>query len=239
MDVEITACLTNWDQYQRENRWDIHSYVRFPLSGEEMRKALKTIGVDGIRARRVILTDYNSSIPGFCHCLAQYDSVDEVNYLARLLSGLSESELDAFRAVLEYGEHNQCAADLINLALNLDCYEFHPGVDTDEDLGRVYADFDDGIEIPENVLPYFDYEAYGRDIRLNEGGCFVNGGYLTRTSAKFLEQYHGPSDIPPEYRVFSYPKLTIREKLAAYKEANVRAAPDNTRPPPERGHDGR
>ena len=94
---------------------------------------------------------------------------------------------------------------------------------------------------PPRVSPatwYFDYEAYGRDMRLNEGGCFVDGGYLTK-SGQYQEKYHGPEDIPPEHRVFSYPKLTIREKLAAYKEVTGRAAPDHARPAPEQGHDDR
>lgn len=223
MDVTITARLTNWDSYQRGEQRDVS--VVFPTTRSEMQNALKAIGVDGIRDRRVILTEHDSNLhPNFCCCLSQYDSVDEMNYLARLLSELSESDLATFQAVLEYGEHDQCAADLIDLALNLDCYELHPGVDTDEELGRIYADFNEAIEVPENIRNYFDYEAYGRDMRLNENGCFVEGGYLTRDPSGFVPQYAGPEDIPPEHRVFAYPKLTIREKLAAYKEVTERAA---------------
>lgn len=71
---------------------------------------------------------------------------------------------------------------------------------------------------PEELKNYFDYEAYGRDVRLNENGCFVEGGYLTRNSSGFVPQYAGPEEIPPEHRVFAYPKLNIRERLAACKE---------------------
>ena len=54
------------------------------------------------------------------------------------------------------------------------------------------------------------------------GGIFG----LTRTATlppeanggKFIEHYHGIEDIPAEHRVFSYPKLSIREQMAAYKE---------------------
>ncbi len=237
MDVTITACLTNWDLYQQGKRRDV--YVQFPTTREAMQEALKDVGVDGVRCKRVILTEHDSNLPGFCRCLSQYDSVDEVNYLAKLLSELSESDLATFQAVLEYGEHDQCAADLINLALNLDHYELHPGVDTDEELGRIYVDDLEMLDVPENLRNYFDYEAYGRDVRLNENGCFVEGGYLTRNPGGFVERCGGPEDIPPEYRVFAYPKLTIREKLAAYKEVTGRAAPDNTRPAPGQGHDDR
>lgn len=237
MDVTITACLTNRDLYQQGKRRDV--YVKFPTTREAMQEALKDVGVDGVLYRRVILTEHDSNLPGFCHRITQYDRVDEVNYLARLLSELSDSEPATFQAVLEYGEHDQGAADLINLALNLNCYELHPGIDTDEELGRIYADFNEAIHVPEEIRNYFDYEAYGRDVRLNEGGCFVEGGYLTRNPSGFVERYGGPEDIPPEDRVFAYPKLTIREKLATYKDVNGRAAPDSTRPAPEQGHNER
>ncbi len=50
--------------------------------------------------------------------------------------------------------------------------------------------------MPEDIINYFDFEAYGRDMRLNEGGHFAPGGYLTRVSNNFVELYHGIEDIP-------------------------------------------
>lgn len=235
MYVTITAWLTNWDQYREGTRRSVQ--VQFPTSREEMRKALKAIGVDGIRYQQAILTEFDSNLSGFHHCLTRCDAVDEVNYLARLLSELSDSELETFQAVVEYGEHSLGAADLIDLALNLDHYELHPGVGTDEELGRIYVDDLEMLDVPENLRNYFDYEAYGRDVRLNENGCFVKGGYLTRNPNGFVERYGSLEDIPPEYRVFAYPKLTIREKLTAYKEVTEQAARE--RPAPEQGHDDR
>ena len=111
-------------------------------------------------------------------------------------------------------------------------------MDTDEELGRIYAEFDeDIIEVPEALKNYFDYEAYGRDKRLNEGGCFVDGGYMTRYPSNFLEQYAGQEDLPPAYRVFAYPELNIRERLAACKEVTDRAASEH--PAPEREQEER
>ena len=43
-------------------------------------------------------------------------------------------------------------------------------------LGRLYADELGTIDIPEHIQNYFDYEAYGRDVRINEGGVFAPGG---------------------------------------------------------------
>ena len=109
-------------------------------------------------------------------------------------------------------------ADLINLAQNLDCFEFYPGVEDDETLGRIYVEDMEAIDVPEHLLNYFDYEAYGRDIRLEEDGHFAPGGYVLNNGGQFIEHYHGIEDIPAEHKVFAFPQLTVREQMAAYKE---------------------
>ncbi len=62
---------------------------------------------------------------------------------------------------------------MINLTQNLDLYRFYPDISDDEGLGRLYADELGTIDIPEHIQNYFDYEAYGRDVRINEGGVFA------------------------------------------------------------------
>lgn len=237
MEVTIVARVDNLDKLREGRR--MGETLKFPTTTEQVQALLKRIGVDGVQHQKVLLTELDSNLPGFCHCISQYDGIDEVNYLARLLSGLSNGELTTFQAVVDYGEHDGDTADLINLVLNLDCYELHPDVDTDEELGRIYADFHGAIEVPDNLQNYFDYEAYGRDVRLNEGGCFVDGGYLTRSPGSFVEQYSGPEDIPPEYRVFAYPELNIRERLTAFQKVAEQQAAKGGKPAPEHNHGNR
>jgi len=74
------------------------------------------------------------------------------------------------------------------------------------------------------LIDYIDYEAYGRDVRINEGGHFTPGGYVMCNHVSFVEHYHGIKDIPPEHRVFAYPQLNIREQMAAYQEVIDRSA---------------
>ena len=47
---------------------------------------------------------------------------------------------------------------------------------------------------------------------------FAPGGYVVKESDHFVEVYHGLQDIPKEHKVFSFPKLSIREQMAAYQE---------------------
>ena len=44
------------------------------------------------------------------------------------------------------------------------------------------------LDVPDNVLPYFDFEAYGRDVRINEGGHFAPGGYVFNNGGSFDPQ---------------------------------------------------
>lgn len=54
----------------------------------------------------------------------------------------------------------------------------YPGVATDRGLG-LYIVEDMGVELSKQTLQnYFDYEKYGRDIRLSQGGSFVDKGYF-------------------------------------------------------------
>ena len=212
--------------------------VVFPTTKAAIQEALKAVGVDGIRCRNVFLIEHDSNLSGFCHCLNQSDSVDELNYLCHLLSDMTDTELATFRAVVEYGTHNENAAALINLALNVESYDFYAGVDSDKELGRIYVEDMGTIDVPEEVRPFFDYAAYGRKVREDDKGCFVNGGYLMRSGLAFREHYHGPEDIPKEYRVFAFPKLSIRERLAVCQEMSDKTA-QHSRPVPEAGRDDR
>ena len=57
-------------------------------------------------------------------------------------------------------------------------------------------------------------------------------------NSSFIEHYSDRKDIPDEYRVFSMPELTIRERMAAYKEVSDKAAM-HSKPVPEAGRDDR
>ena len=216
----------------------VETDVMFPTTKAAIQEALKAVGVDGVRCRNVFLIEHDSNLSGFCHCLNQSDSVDELNYLCHLLSDMTDTELATFRAVVEYGAHNENAAALINLALNVETYDFYAGVDSDKELGRIYVEDMGTIDVPEDVRPFFDYAAYGRKVREDDKGCFVNDGYLMRSGLTFREHYHGPEDIPKEYRVFAFPKLSIRERLAACQEMSDKAA-QYSKPVPEAGRDDR
>ncbi len=211
--------------------------LTFPTSPQAVQALLKEIGVDGIRYEEIFIAcyDFGSGLPELQGCLGEYESLDELNHLACLLSALSPDDRTKFEAALNIGTHTADLADVINLAENLDCFEFYPDIENEEDLGR---HFTEDLAIPAELKGYIDYEAYGRDVSINEGGHFAPGGYIVQTG-DVKEIYHGIEDIPKEHKVFALPQLSIRERMAAYKEVIDRSSLEAERKHPEMGREDR
>lgn len=228
------AYITNLGKYNEGEL--VGETLEFPTSPQEVQTLLKHIGVDGIRYEEFFITSFDGDVLGLYDYLGEYENLDELNHLACLLSELDQGELEKFEAVLHTGAHTSSVADIINLTQNLDCFEFYPDIENEEDLGRYWAE---DLPIPEELKDYFDYEAYGRDISINEGGHMAPGGYVVQTSGDFREYYHGPQDIPAEHKVFSYPQISIREQMAAYKEVIDGSSKEGFRRLTEKGREER
>ena len=222
--------MTNLGKYNEGQL--VYERVAFPTDTETVQAALKKIGIDGIRYEEIFIADYDGDMPQLYEHLGEYESIDELNHLACLLSELSQDELAVFEAVMDSGEYTGSVKDLINLSQNLDSYSFYSDVHTEEDLGRMYLQELEAVPVPEHLIDYIDYEAYGRDVRINEDGHLAPGGYVVG-GGSFVEHYHGIEDIPDEHRVFSMPKVPIREQMAAYQEMAKQAHPSAERPAPK------
>ena len=212
--------------------------LKFPTTTEAVQDLLKQIGIDGIRYEEIFIASYDGPMPQLHKHLGEYESIDELNHLACLLSELDKDELAAFEAVMDSGEYTGSVKDLINLAQNLDNYNFYSDIHTEEELGRMYIQELEAVPVPEHLIDYIDYEAYGRDVRINEDGHLAPGGYVVG-GGSFVEHYHGIEDIPDEHRVFSMPKVPIREQMAAYQEMAKQAHPPAERPAPKADREDR
>ena len=216
------AYITNLGKYAEGQL--VGETLKFPAITEEVQSLLKNIGVDGVLYEEFFITAFDGDVMGLYDYLTEYENLDELNHLAHLISELDSDEIETLEAALNKGDHTSSVEDIINLVHNLDCYDLHPGVTDDETLGCIYVEDMELLDVPDNVLPYFDFEAYGRDVRINEGGHFAPGGYVFNNGGSFVERYHGMENIPPEHRIFAYPKLNIREQMAAYQEVIDRSA---------------
>ena len=147
----IEAYITNLGKYtEGELRGE---YLKLPATKEEVQALFSKIGLDGVMYEEYFITDYITALAGMQN-LSEYESIDELNYLVSLLEDMDEWELEKFEAAAVYGEYSESAQDLINLAQNLECYEYYPGVSDYDDLGRYLIDELDYEQIPERLQDY-------------------------------------------------------------------------------------
>ena len=218
-DYPFAAFITNLGKYNEGDL--VGEWVKFPTTAEEMKEVFRRIGIGqkddfGQTYEEWIITDYDCYVDGLYDKLGEYENLDELNYLAAKLDEMSQSEYAQFQAGMELGDHCGSLQEIINLTENLDCYEIYPDIEDYDDLGRYYIEELDVMQVPEHLKNYIDYEAYGRDVAIDENGSFTDQGYVRDTGDRFCEYYDGErGSIPEEYRVMTFQEeseLTEDEK---------------------------
>ena len=184
------------------------AWLPMPATQEQLHAAMRSVGITADNPQDFFVGGFaNTEDCPFDVPLAviQSGSMDELNYLGKLLEMQRDEDKAKFAAAVTLGEYAGNLKDLINLAQNLDCYWLYPTVQSEEDYGYYLIDELDELELPEEAKKYFMYEEYGRDAAINDGGRFTEQGYVYNNKNTFSEWYNG-RDIPKEYRIMSYPQ---------------------------------
>ena len=214
-DCPFEAFITNLGRYNEGNL--VGEWVKFPTTPEELQNVFERIGIGGTDDfgnpyEEWFISDYDCYVDGLYSMLGEYPNLNELNYLASKLEEMTDSEYEHFQAAMQISDYTGSIQELINLTENLDKYELYPGIDYD-DLGRFYIEEMGIMEVPEALKNYIDYEAYGRDVALDEGGIFTDYGYVRDTQDRFEEYYDGDiENIPEEYRLFDHNKTIIEAR---------------------------
>lgn len=215
-DYPFAAFITNLGKYNEGEL--VGEWVKFPTTHEELQKVFERIGIGseddfGHPYEEWFITDYDCYVGDLYDKLGEYENLDELNYLASKLDDMDRDEYNQFMAAMEVSDHTGSIQELINLTENLDCYDVYPDIEDHDDLGRYYIDELEAMEVPDHLRNYIDYEAYGRDVALSEGGDFTEFGYVRDTGDRFVEVYDGNREnIPEEYRVMSSAEEELSEE---------------------------
>ena len=195
--VPFSAFIANLGKYVEGSL--VGQWVEFPTTDDRIREVLEEIGIDRDRYEELFIADYDCNINGLDDKLGESESLNMLNYLA---VKIQEGDTDFLEAALELGECTGSVKDIINVLGNQDCYLFFREIENDYDLGYYYiheafseSELNDRLG---ELADYIDYEAYGRDVRISEGGHYAGTGYicLVETITAYVE---GIDDIPHEY----------------------------------------
>ena len=137
--------------------------VLLPISIEELAERF------GYEGQEIEVTF--DSIEGLPDLDCERLNLDLANELAENLEDVDED------IVLSFIESESSDPKVLAITEFDDC-SLYADVSTDRELGEYIVD-DMGVELSREQLErYFDYEKYGRDVRLEEGGSFVDRGYF-------------------------------------------------------------
>ena len=154
----------------------VGNWVRLPVSEDELANALKHIGCSG--DSMYFISDYETTFHGMRDVIGEYTDITRLNELASVLESLDEADEEKLSAALEC-EYCSSVQDVLDILERMDDLLFLPGVSNYEELGDYYINGCGYLDVPQNLLPYFDYSAYARDVHLEGGnGTFCTTGYL-------------------------------------------------------------
>ena len=243
-DCPFEAYITNLGKYNEGEL--VGEWVQFPTTSEDLKEVFERIGIGsgdgyGNTYEEWFITDYDCYVTGLKGNLhfGEYESLDELNYLASKLDELDDHDYNHLQAAMQVSDYTGSIKDVINLIDNLDKYEIYPGVESNADLGRYYIEELGMMEVPDYLADYIDYEAYGRDVAINEMGQFTDYGYVRDTQESFTEYYDGDREnIPDEYRVMDFKVSGEKErKTMNYETFKQEFAEDIKEKLYERGYD--
>ena len=137
--------------------------VLLPISSEELAERF------GYEGEEIEVTF--DSIEGLPDLDCERLTLDLANELAENLEDVDED------IVLSFIESDSSDPSYL-ASVDFDDCSLYRDVATDRDLGQ-YVVEELGVELSREQLErYLDYEKFGRDVRLEEGGSFVDKGYF-------------------------------------------------------------
>lgn len=203
----FTAAIANGYEYRNTPDNYRHFLMELPVNKEELTYIFNEIGLDlSSKPGEYIFETADFYIPGIDakRLFTETENIDELNYLADILSNLDGNEYRVFTAAVKAQEHTRSVADLINLALNTEVYNFIPDISDYDDYGRYKAE-ESGINIDElgDLEEFIDFWQYGEQCKRDNKAVFLDsGGVLEKNYYGFPERYNGDlHTIPKEFSI--------------------------------------
>ena len=156
-------------------------WVQLPASQIKLERAMLRAGIASCGEMQMLVSDSRFPDEVDCTLDVEHGSLFELNRLCHAYSGFKEQDFKKLGAVCQMAKPT-CAANIRQLAENLDQFDFAPNIHTPEELGKYMIQWSGHYEYDENLEDFYNYGDYGVNRMLQEDGVFVDRGYVS---------YHG------------------------------------------------
>lgn len=177
--MKIKGFITNLGKYNEGEL--VGEWITFPISDDDLNDVFARIGMNYINEdgeevntgyEEYFFTDWECDKDVSISDFGEYVNIAEINEIAENFKNYDDDLLAAVIEVFGFDDATHTNPDEYSL---LPCY-------TDEELGEYYIK-ECYPELNDKLgwfFSYFDYEAFGRDCRLEQDGDFTEYGYVVR-----------------------------------------------------------
>ena len=173
--LELKIRVTGEDDPKKQE------WVQLPASQIKLERAMLRAGIPSCGEMQMLVSDSRFPDEVDCTLDVEHESLFELNQLCRACSNFKEQDFVKLGAVCQMAKPT-CAANIRQLAENLDQFDFAPNVHSPEELGKYMIQQSGYYEYDENLEDFYNYGDYGVKRMLQEDGVFVDRGYVS---------YHG------------------------------------------------
>ena len=163
------------------------TWLFLPMVQEEIDRALQRAGITNPADVRLRMED--TQLPDEVDVLLdmEQESLADLNALAQAADALSTDDMKKLGAVVTLAEPKS-AAQIKNLAENLDLFDFAPGAHSPAEYGKYMIRQSGRFEYDENLDAFYDYEKYGTERMNAEDGMFTDRGYVAYKGYYSMEE---------------------------------------------------
>lgn len=201
-------------------------WLKMPSSPAETGEAYAALDGADSENQHTQIGDVASSIPNLPDYLrgmsVSNQTLKELDFLARRISGMTESEQKVFGAALAI-EKPRSLIELVNLSCNLDKFDHYPELTNEGLLGNYLVSRDSG-KIPERLSALLDCESIGANYARTHAGCFTEAGYTVRSGRALEPLYDGERLPDPCYEKNSL--LVLKFYTKGYRPSLYLPAPE-------------
>lgn len=173
---------------QEEEVW-----LELPASGQEMQQALQRLDVPSFE--HCVIAGCESVIPSMEDWITTDEDVGKLNLLAERLAAFPDNRtMMKYKAILGM-EAFPCAGQMLDrmldIAKNLDCYDYDPVIVTAADYGE-YVLQAAGIDTSDRAFSSFDFRDYGERQLQKSGFVSTPYGMVSRNGLPFEQEFTKP-----------------------------------------------